>query len=237
MSAGEQLAVGAFFADDAPGLLVSYTRREFDVVELADGSRTLVEVGSTVQSPSGALSIPSMATAATGYGSKPGTDLTFSISVIKTRSSSPYEWQVYPYAQWSGYDGMDCCNNYEDSFGVAWNGGLYIHSDAPTGRYYSWCVGEPYLDIYRSDAAANLGLGYSFHEWWDPDNCPMYWAGVDIRIRETSWKYTTSNVTMKYFHTWGNYNYSLGFSASGPSVTISPTTSTWSAAAYTSFSH
>ena len=105
------------------------------------------------------------------------------------------------------------------------------------GIYQSWCSGEPPLNIYRSDISPNTGVGHSFNEWWDPGNCPMYWAQADNRIRESTWQGQISNVAMKYFHTWGRYNYSLGFSATGPSVSITPTTSTWSANLYLSFSH
>ena len=242
MTPQERGSVGRLFAEDAPGLVVGYARREFVVLETPDGGRTVEPVGVLVESPTGALSVPSHQLAATTSMTKPGTNLFISLTVVKTRSTSPYEWQVYEWAQWGtngSYSpaGMDCCNNDQDSFGIAWAGNLALYSDTKSGIYQSWCSGEPPLNIYRSDISPNTGVGHSFNEWWDPGNCPMYWAQADNRIRESTWKGQIANVAMKYFHTWGNYNYSLGFSATGPSVSITPTTSTWSANLYLSFSH
>lgn len=242
MTPQERRSLGQLLAEGAPGLVVGYARREFVVLETPDGGRTVEPVGVLKESPSGALSVPSHQVAATTSMTKPGTNLFISMAVIRTRSTSPYEWEVYEWAQWGtngSYSpaGMDCCNDDRDSFGIAWAGNLALYSDTESGMYQSWCAGEPALNIYRSDISANKGVGHSFNEWWDPDNCPMYWAQSDNRIRESTWKNQIANVVMKYFHTWGSYDYKLGFSATGPNVSISPTTSTWSANLYLSFTH
>ena len=242
MTPEERQTVGQLLSDGAPGLVVAYARREFTVFEGPDGTRTVEPVGVLAESPTGALSVPIQPVAASTSMTKPGTNLFISLAVVKTRSTSPYEWQVYEWAQWGtngSYSpaGMDCCNNDQDSFGVAWAGGLALYSDTKSGRYQSWCSGEPALNIARSDIRNNVGVGHSFNEWWDPDNCPMYYAQADNRIRESTWQNRISNVNMKYFHTWSSFDYTLTFSAMGPSVTISPTTSTWSANLYLSFSH
>jgi hypothetical protein len=242
MTPQERGAVGQLLSDDAPGLVVAYARREFTVLEGPDGTRTVEPVGIVSESPAGSLSVPVHQVAATTSLTKSGTKLFISLTLVKTRSTSPYEWQVYEWAQWGSNGsyspaGMDCCNNDQDSFGIAWAGNLALYSDIKSGTYQSWCSGEPALNIYRSDIINNVGVGHSFNEWWDPDNCPMYYAQADNRIRETTWKSQTSNVSMKYFHTWGSYDYSLSFSAVGPSVTVSPTTASWSANIYLSFAH
>jgi hypothetical protein len=241
MTEDERAALGDLFNEDHHGLIVAYARREFDVVVYPDGSQGVEPVGVVTESPTGVLSVSSQEVASLVTGGKSGTDLFLSFVVEKTRSTSPYEWQVYWYAQWGQSGsywpaGMDCCNNYQDTVGVAWHGGLALYSDSKSGKYQAWCSGEPALNIYRSDVTANTGVGHSFNEWWDPDNCPMYWGSADNRIRESTWKNQISNVVMKYYHTWGSYNYSLTFSST-PSVTISPKTDQWSANLYLSFSH
>jgi hypothetical protein len=242
MTPQESGSIGHLFAEDAPGLVVAYARREFAVTPTPDGGQTIEPVGVVADSPTGVLSVPSHAVAGTTSGTRRDTNLFISLTIVKTRSVSPYEWQVYEWAQWGTKGsywpaGMNCCNNHEDSIGVAWAGGLALHSDTESGIYQAWCMGEPALDIRRSGVSNNLGVGHSFHEWWDPDNCPMYWAQVDNRIRETTWKNRLSNVTMKYFHTWGGFDYRLGFSATGPNLTISPTNETWVVDVYLSFTH
>jgi hypothetical protein len=57
------------------------------------------------------------------------------------------------------------------------------------------------------------------------------------RIRETTWKNKLSNATSEYFHTWGGHSYSIGISATGPSLTISPTNESWSWPLYVTFTH
>lgn len=243
MTKEERRAIGHLFAASAPGLLVAYARAEYDVLETPDGGRTVEAVGSPATNPTGNLSIPSHATAASSAtGGRSGTALFISMVITRTRSTSPYEWEVYSYAQWGSNGsywpaGMDCCNNYRDYIGVAWAGGLAIHSDWKNGLYQTWCVGEPGLDIATSKVTANVGLAQGFHEWWDPDNCPMRYGHTGIRIRESTWKNRISNATSEYIHTWGGHAYSVSFSASGPNVSISPTNETWSAPLYVSFAH
>jgi hypothetical protein len=234
--------LGGLFADGTPGLLVAYTRREFNIVTLPDGTRTAEPVGE-LSDPGSALSLSN--TAVAGTGGKPGTDLYISITMVRTRSSSPYEWQIHAYADWSGHQfpaGLDAFNSSEDSIGVAWAGGLYLYQDTKGGLYWPCSDGiRDGLDIYRSDATPNAGVGYSFHEWNRAVCLPHGTAAMDFAntnqyIRETTWKNQTSNSVMKYFHTYGGLSYSLSFSQS-PSISISPTSEQWSAAAYTSFSH
>lgn len=241
MQPSERAQLGHFFADDAPGLVVSYVRQEFQIRQGPGGAEEAIPVAN---SPGGVsnFSIPNTAVAVSG--GKPGTSLYMSLIVVRTRTSSPHEWQLSVYSDWmAGATGMDAYNSSEDSMGVAWAGGLYIDRDSYSGQYKA-CGGvySP-LNIYRSDATPNLGIGYSFREWRSTIcnhtllQPGMRYAFADVRIRETSWKSRTSNVVMKYFHTYGGLQYSLGFGSSGPSISISPTSEQWSAALVTSFSH
>ncbi len=242
MRPDELEVLGDVFAEDAPGLVVAYARREVQVVSNEDGTVTLEPVGVTASgTESSQLSIPSTAMAG---GTKPGTSLYASIVVTRTRSSPPYEWELQAYSDWiAGSTGMDAINASEDSMGVAWAGGLYIYSDYSSGKYKTCAGTELPLDIYRSDVTPNVGIGFSFHEWRTSNCGPfqpipgMKYAFAATRIREPSWQSKTSNVVNKYFHTMGGLSYSLGFSASGPSVSISPTSEQWSWAVYASFSH
>jgi hypothetical protein len=242
MTPQERANVGHLFADNASGLLVAYARAEIVIIQTPDGP-VLEPVGFSVGNGLGNLVLPSHATAGNfDTGKKAGTDLFLSMVVSKTRSTSPYEWEIYSYAQWGKLDsyspaGMDCCNDYKDYLGVAWAGGLALYSDSGNGVYQRLCQGEPALNVARHKVAANTGIAHSFNEWWDPDNCNMYWGHTFNRIRETTWRNRLSNATTEYIHTWGGHSYSIGFSATGPNVSISPTTETWSHPLYISFTH
>jgi len=243
MTAHEKEVLGYLFADDAPGLLVAYARAELAVTETPDGKKSVEPVGFQATNPIGNLSLPSFATAATSAtGTKSGTQLFLSLVISKTRSTSPYEWEIYTFAQWGSNGsysptGMDCCNNYDDFLGVAWQGGLALWTDQKNGKYQAWCTGEPALNIATNKVTPNAGIAWDFREWWDPDNCPMYYGHSWTRIRETTWKNKLSNATSEYFHTWGGQSYSIGISATGPSLTISPTNESWSFPLYVAFTH
>jgi hypothetical protein len=243
MTASERAVLGRFFAVGAPGLLVAYSRAEYEVTESDDGSVTVEPVGYAVTNPVGNLSLPSRLQAAaedSAVGGRQGTALFISLVVSKTRSTAPYEWELYSFAQW-GSDGsyspagMNCCNDHRDYIGLAWAGGMAIHSDWKNGRYQAWCVGEPALNIATARVRPNTGIGMGFNEWWDRDNCPMYYGHTGVRIRATTWKNQLVNATSEYIHTWGGHSYALGFSATGPNVSISPTNETWSAPLYVAF--
>lgn len=136
MHLGEIDEIGGLFGDTAPGLVVAYTRREFTVVELPDGSTTLVPVGPISGSSDSGLSM--LPEAVAGTGGKPGTDLYISVTITRTRSTSPYEWAITAYSDWNHQAfpaGMDAFNNSEDSIAVAWAGNLYIYEDTHGGLY------------------------------------------------------------------------------------------------------
>lgn len=65
----------------------------------------------------------------------------------------------------------------------------------------------------------------------------MLWADVDIYLRDSAWRNCTDGIVLKYFHTKGGLSYSLGFTASGPGVSISPTSEQWSLAVTGNYSH
>jgi hypothetical protein len=241
MADAERAAIGHLFADDAPELVVAYARREYTVIEEPDGSRSAVPQGSTVESPTGRISLPQHLTAACCVsGGKSGTALWVSFTVTRTRTAAPHEWKLYGNAQWgrSGtYSpaGMDCCNNDDDSLAMAWGNNLALHSDSGTGRYQSWCNGEPSsIPVSRSDVSANRGVAHAFREWWDPDNCPMYWASTTNHIRKSTYSNVLTNATLKYFHTWSNPDYTISF-GSRVTISISPTRGQWALPLYVTF--
>lgn len=241
MADAERAAIGHLFADDSPELLVAYTRREYSVIEEEDGSHSAVPQGSVVDSPTGRISFPQhLMAACCASGGKSGTALWVSFTVTRTRTSSPHEWKLYGNAQWGrngSYSpaGMDCCNNDDDSIAMAWGNNLALHADSGTGRYQTWCNGEPSsLAVSKSDVSANRGVAHSFREWWDPDNCPMYWASTTSHIRKNTYSNALTNATLKYYHTWSNPNYTISF-GSRVSINISPTSGQWSLPLYVTF--
>lgn len=225
-----------------PGVLpVAYAqvfgRVEYDL----DGSPYLVAVGYYGEDPMAPnFLVPTFSTASSS-ASNQRYDLYVSIGIVRRSCSGCYEWAINAWADWRGENGLDPFNSSEESFGVAWAGDLYLYSDTYTGEYMPDTTGtRRSLDIYRSDAAPNAGVGWSFHEWrrvcsW---YCfvPVDWANGTAYIRETRWQNRTDNAVMKYFHTYSTLTYSLTLSAS-PEITISPTADQWSLPAYVSFSH
>jgi hypothetical protein len=242
MPASERAAIGHLFRDDAAELVVAYVRQEYRVVHHADGSSTVTPSGAPAVSPTGRVTIPSHATAGCcDYASKSGTQLSVSFTVTRTRTTAPHEWRLYGNAQWGvggswSPRGMDCCNNDDDAIAMAWGNNAAFHSDASNGRYQSQCIGEPSrLPVQRADIHNNRGISHAFREWWDPDNCPMYWVSITNHIRRSTFTNTLTNATLKYVHTWSNHDWRIGFGAGGASISISPTSGQWSLPLVVSF--
>lgn len=176
-----------------------------------------------------------------GSGDNSRYDLYISIGIVRRTCSGCYEWAINAWADWRGTNGLDPFNSSEESFGVAWAGGLYLHADTHTGEYMPDSLGtrRP-IDIYRSDAAPNAGVGWSFHEWRRTCGMgcfvPVDWANGTAYIPQNRWQNRTDNAVMKYFHTYTSLTYALSFSAT-PGLTISPTADQWALAAYAYFSH
>jgi hypothetical protein len=225
----------------SPGVLpVAYAQTFARVDYAADGSPILVPVSYSSESTAAPnFRIASLTTA--GSGDNTRYDLYISIGIVRRTCSGCYEWAINAWADWSGTNGLDPFNSSEESFGVAWAGGLYLHADTYTGEYMPDSTGtrRP-IDIYRSDAAPNAGVGWSFHEWRQTCGMgcfvPVDWANGTAYIRQDRWQYRTDNAVMKYHHTYTALTYALSFSTT-PGITISPTADQWGLAAYASFSH
>lgn len=245
MDPSERSEIGDWFRNDqSAGLVVAYARREFSVAEGLDGSVEIMPLGFAPSDPTSGLSIPSHLVATTA--TKPGTDLTITFTVTRTRTTPPYEWMLHAYASWARKTfptGLDAYNTAEDSIGVAWSDNFYTALQTSGGLYMACPNGSrPGIDIYQSDGVPKVGIGWSWHEWSQflcKPHTPqaMEYAHGAVYVREDTWKYGTAEAVMKYFHTWSSGSYSLGFGASGPSVSISPTSNQWSLAVGLTFSH
>jgi hypothetical protein len=158
--------------------------------------------------------------------------LTVTVSVNYDYEAPPYRWDVQAYFDWSGWipstDG-------EDSFAIAWANGLALQSDYMWGAYTNGTTFYPnhVPSSYRSDMTPNVGVGWSFNEYYYGSYADYGW--LTATISENTFQNRLTNVVAKYFHTYTSQDYSLGFSASGPSISISPTSNQWSLAEYTSF--
>ena len=219
---------------------VSYSRAYFVLEDDGAGGEKPVEVGRTDGSEAPNFRVPNLDTAAT-TGSGTRYDLYISVAVVRTACSGCYQWAIDNWADWKGNTGKDYANNIEDMIGTSWAGDLTLHHDTYTGEYNA-CCGTPIkkLDIYRSDATPNEGVGWSFHEWTDQSQCctkSMNWGDGTAYIRQTTWKSRSDNVVHKYVHSkGGTAGYSLSFYNAGVSVTPADSNQ-WSVAAYATFSH
>lgn len=238
----ERARLAAIFGDELAYLPVAYTRAYYRVTRAPDGTTTVTEVGRSNARPGSHLRLPDLRTASAS-GSTARYDLYASVGIARL-SGPGYRWVVVSYFRWHGSSGIDACNMNEDSIAAAWAGGLALQSDASYGYYQPWGNTTTPLDIYRSDVAPNVGVGWSFHELKQRGSqlCTnVNWGEGDAYIGEPSWQSRTSNVMMKYVHTKGSASYRLGFSvpgAFGPSISVSPADSSqWSTAAFATFNH
>lgn len=234
MRANERAALRAVFDAHATDLLVlSYERRLIRLATTPEGRQTPEEIVEPRDIPGSSLRVPDEAVA--GYATKE--DLYVSLTVTRSRSTAPYEWRVWTYAEWrNGLRGMNVTNGSADSMALAWAGGATLHSQTASGsRYGHWPCADEELDEWPSDGSPNLGTAWSFHEFggW---GCPMHWALADIRIRQDALIGRTDNLVYRYFHTYGGLEYDFTFSKS-PGISISPTKEQWSLALFASYRH
>jgi hypothetical protein len=238
----ERGRLAAIFRDDTRYLPVAYTRAYYQVTVSPDGGTTVTEVGASRRTPGSNLRLPRLDTAASS-GSTGRYDLYASVGIARLGGPG-YRWVLVSYFKWNGSNGMDACNLNEDSIAAAWAGGLSLYSDSSYGYYHRFGNITSPLDIYRSDVAPNLGVGWSFHELKQRGSqicTSANWGEGDAYISEPSWQFKTSNVTMKYVHTKASTSYSIGFGLPGgvsPSISVSPADGNqWSTAAYATFNH
>jgi hypothetical protein len=239
----ERSRLDVIYARETEYLPVAYTRAHYRVDVAPDGSSTVTEVGRVEPRSGSHLRLPDLRTTAAN-GSTARYDLTASVGI--GRLSGPgYRWVIANYFRWNGSTGIDACNVNEDSIATAWAGGLTLASDGYHGYYQPYGSTVTPLDIYRSDVAANLGVGWSFHELKQRNSqtCTnVNWGEGDAYITESMWQGKTSNVSTKYVHTKGSTSYSLGFGVGGfgigPSISVNPADGNqWQAAAFATFNH
>lgn len=235
MSPRERQVIGPRL-EDRTGLVVGYSRRLYRVVELPDGSSRAEPLTSAVEVEGSALSLPSEELASTA--TKPGTDLYISFSIVRTRSQPPYEWQVAPYFEWRGVDGLNHSNSAADTMAVAWAGSAtYLRSQSGSGQQVAtWPCNRSPIDLWPSDGTPGAGTAWSFHEWGYWWGCWAWWGWADIRLREDAWQGRTDNLVYKYFHTYGGLTYSFSFSKS-PGVSITPTAEQWALTVFETYRH
>lgn len=228
MRPDERAALGDVFGGGIGELVVlSYTRRLMMVEAGPGGRQRPIELR--------ADGAGKLAPSASGSAAKE--DLYASFTVTRTRSSRPYEWRVWAYAEWrGGLRGMGPSNGSADTMAIAWAGGAYLQTQTARGaRLSHWPCGDEELDEWPSDGSSNVGTAWSFHEFgaW---GCPMRWALVELRIRQDALVGRTDNLVYRYFHTFGGLTYDIGFSR-GPGISITPTNEQWSLALFGSYTH
>ena len=236
MPAAEHAHMLQFLADDAAGLVVSHTRRGYEIEVDAKGRAVLEELGASPDPATSALSLPNLATAEGTKGAgRAGTQLWVTFTVIRTRNAAPFEWELYTYASWSGQQGANAFNGSPEIVATAWHGGLALHSQWGSGKQVAdWPCNAANVVGNNTDGVLNAGTSWEFKEW--NGVCLTRYFQTDVRIRANQWKNELSNALAKYYHTYSNDNYSVTIGAA-PSITINRVDKTWPVVVWGSFTH
>lgn len=195
--------------------IVAYTREVFAApAEMrGNGRRTDVTIGSNVNSANITLSV-SVAWE---------TDCLVQLSVC---------WLVTSYFNW---DNVALDWSGREWIATSWANNLAIGGRAAVGYYQN----GDFVSFYNRDDQPNAGTGIAFDEWKFLSRSSTTYAdyGWDyVTIGESSRQWQATNVVFRYFHTCQSLDYSLTFGVP-PSVSISPTTATWSKSALATFTN
>lgn len=158
------------------------------------------------------------------------TNLSLSMSVVYNNDVPCCRWDITDWYNWTGVPPNG--GSGKDQIATAWANGLALISDSAYGVYTS---GGGNISNNRNDMTPNLGVDWEFAECTYA--CYQYadWGYLAAGIHETSRHWEATNVVFKYFHTYQSLEYSVSFSGTGPSITISPTAGQTSTTIYTSF--
>lgn len=136
------------------------------------------------------------------------------------------------YGTWN-WSTVVCGDNYP---GLAWNGNLALYKTS----YYWWLSTGSAGTLYQKQVTPGAGIV------WQEDPSPMGCdvvivgdksGGVTADVDQIGWKNQYGNVVFQFFHTTSSLTYSFSISGSGPSMSISPTTSQSSLAIYQQFTY
>ncbi len=198
-------------------------------------SRTVQSFNTVTGEPVGAarpLAIGDSAPAPAPASTQSLSNLQLSVSIVWDNLQPYYTWNITGYFDWIGAPSQW---GGKDQMAVAWANG---QTDGISVQGYSGYVhmtnGTYVFMGYPADITPNVGVNYDFDEVVFP-----YYTD-DGTIRATIHENPplanhSTNVVFKYFHTYSGVDYSVNFSGSGPSITISPTSNQESAAVSTSF--
>jgi hypothetical protein len=158
------------------------------------------------------------------------TNLTTSVAVAYDSEAPKYRWDISGFFDWKGKPPNN--GNGNDQIAVAWAHGLALHSDLGYGYY----TDGKKITMNRNDMTPNVGTSWEFKEC-NLSYCNSYanWGYLLATIKETTRHNDDTNVVFKYFHTIDSTSFSIGFSASGPSISISPSANVTSTTVYTDF--
>lgn len=159
------------------------------------------------------------------------TNLTLTLSIAYDNQAPCCRWDAQGYFDWTGTPPNG--RSGKDQYAIAWANGLALRSDYAWGKYDDF--GRHSISMNRADVTPNVGVNYDFNERYDRISYADYgWLTVTIS-HSAPLKYQDTNIVLKYSHTWASSEYSVTFSATGPSIGISPTTSQSSTAVYRVF--
>jgi hypothetical protein len=158
--------------------------------------------------------------------------LYISIAVAYDREAPAYRWDITDYFRWDGWPPNG--NDGLDQLATAWANNLALSSDYAYGHRPDGTT----VTATRNDMTPNVGTSWELRECRPTcvsNGDKTSWGYLLATIKESTAHNQDTNVVFKYYHTWQSLQYSIGFSAGGPSISISPTSGQASLATYTSF--
>ena len=162
--------------------------------------------------------------------STPADQLTLTVAVAFDREAPAYRWDITTYWKWKT---PPTNSPGEDSIAVAWANNLALNSAYGYGYYGN---GGGSIPEYQSDVTPNIGVAWSFNERKScvRFSCYANYGYLLATIKETTAHGDDTNIVAKYFHTYQDISYTIGFQAV-PGIYITPTSNQWSLAVSTDF--
>lgn len=154
--------------------------------------------------------------------------LYISISASRdTEITFEYRYFVQAYFDWQGSTQPWNGTLGDDGFTLYWGNGLGLVGDYFWGKYRD---GSSILG-YRESAPPNCCVGWMFLEKKSGSSSIADFGWLNSTVNRATFQDQATNFTVKYLHTWGSYNYSFSW-GSGPSVSMSPSTSSQGISTY-----
>ena len=160
------------------------------------------------------------------------TNLTITISVAFDNGVPCCRWNIIDWFDWTGTPPVN--GSGKDQIATAWANGQALESDSAYGVYTNGAN----IPMNRNTMTPNAGVGWEFNEC-NAAYCNSYanWGYLAAGMYWPTRRNQPTNVVYTYFHTYQSQTYYVGVSGTGPSITITPTSSVMPTSVYTSFTN